>query len=483
MQAIIVPLGILVLTLLLYTFKQKIQSKSHGRNYPPGPTLKQFGNNAIPGKPWVQYTELAKKYGPIMHFDSGGGHIVVLSTEQAANDLFEKRSRLYSSRSQNPVLDLMGWDWAITFLPYADEWRAQRRMIHQGLRLEAIKQHQPLQLRKLQEILQYVLDDPSNFAQSYRMLSASITMQAVYGYTVEGPDDRFVAIAEEAVKTLETAVMYSGVLASRSLHFLRYLPAWFPGASSRRMAEDAAPVVRRMADVPFAFVKDQIAQGKSSACLASDLLESHRFRQGTEVEEALIKHTTAAIYGGAADTTTSSILFFILAMILHPHAAKRAQAEIDSFLRGVRLPTFEDRPHLPYIEAIFREVLRWRPAIPLGVPHAVIDDDVYEGYFIPKGTTLIGNIWAMTRDNNRYPDPETFKPERYLDTQGKFNGDTVIHAWGFGRRICPGRYFADATVWATIACSLAVFDFAFAKDENGQEIPVNADDVTDTLVV
>ena len=76
---------------------------------------------------------------------------------------------------------------------------------------------------------------------------------------------------------------------------------------------------------------------------------------------------------------------FILAMVLHPHAQRKARQEIDSIVGSHRLPSYEDRVSLPYIEALYREVHRWRPVFPICFPHAATRDDVYNGYYIPKG--------------------------------------------------------------------------------------------------
>lgn len=94
---------------------------------------------------------------------------------------------------------------------------------------------------------------------------------------------------------------------------------------------------------------------------------------------------------------------FILAMTLHPAIQARAQAELDALLRvdspssdqqqWTRLPTFADRVRLPYVNALVLEVLRWNPAVPLGLAHRVTRDDVYRGYFIPQGTVVWANIW------------------------------------------------------------------------------------------
>lgn len=80
----------------------------------------------------------------------------------------------------------------------------------------------------------------------------------------------------------------------------------------------------------------------------------------------------------------------------NPDIQERAQDEISRIVGSGRLPDLTDRPSMPYLEAVLREVLRWRPPIPLGVPHAIIKDDTYKGYFIPKGSVVIANAWYVT---------------------------------------------------------------------------------------
>lgn len=84
---------------------------------------------------------------------------------------------------------------------------------------------------------------------------------------------------------------------------------------------------------------------------------------------------------------------FFLAMTLYPEVQRKAQEEIDRVLGPGRLPTMADRPHLPYVDALVKEVLRWHPVAPMGIPHMSSEDDMYNGYFIPKGTLLLPNIW------------------------------------------------------------------------------------------
>lgn len=80
-------------------------------------------------------------------------------------------------------------------------------------------------------------------------------------------------------------------------------------------------------------------------------------------------------------------------MALFPRVQRKAQEEIDSVIGGDRFPTTEDRKELPYIDAIVKETLRWHPVVPLSVPHAVSRDNIYNGYFIPKNSIIIPNVW------------------------------------------------------------------------------------------
>ena len=127
---------------------------------------------------------------------------------------------------------------------------------------------------------------------------------------------------------------------------------------------------------------------------------------------------------------------FFLAMIANPGAMKKAQEELDRVVGKGELPDFSHKDSLPYIDALIKELLRWSPPVPLSSPNRAMQDDVYRGYFIPKGATVIQNIWAIFRDPNIYPDPAAFNPDRFLK-DGKINPlvfDPEDRVFGAGRR-------------------------------------------------
>lgn len=147
---------------------------------------------------------------------------------------------------------------------------------------------------------------------------------------------------------------------------------------------------------------------------------------------------------------------------------RKAHAELDRVIGKYRLPILADRDKLPYIDAIIKETHRWRPVAPTGVPHAALQDDIYDGYLIPKGAQMIPNVSLFASDQTAYPVPESFNPDRFMTTPAP--PDPTAFTFGFGRRVCAGRLLAESSMFLTIAQSLAAFEFGKAMDENGKEV-------------
>jgi len=149
-------------------------------------------------------------------------------------------------------------------------------------------------------------------------------------------------------------------------------------------------------------------------------------------------------------------------MLAYPEVQNRAHAELDEVVGSGRPPTFSDLPSLPYIRAMVKETLRWSLTVPFGIPHASSADDWYEGMFIPKGTICLQNMRLINSEPDVFgSDAMRFDPARYLDRQVKvLDGREEGHmSFGFGRRICPGRYVAEGTLAIDIATLLWAIRF------------------------
>jgi cytochrome P450 len=184
--------------------------------------------------------------------------------------------------------------------------------------------------------------------------------------------------------------------------------------------------------------------------------------------------------GAAGETTSTTLSWWTLAMIAFPEVQRRAQAELDNVIGRDRLPTFADAPHLPYVSAVIREVLRWRPALPIGVPHAAMEDDWYENMFIPKGSVCISNVWHCNHDRAVFgEDADDFRPERHLDEQGRLSSGPVETnraghtTFGFGRRVCVGKELAADSLFIHTARILWAANLERRRDKNANEMPLD----------
>jgi cytochrome P450 len=188
----------------------------------------------------------------------------------------------------------------------------------------------------------------------------------------------------------------------------------------------------------------------------------------------------------AGSETTSSLLNSAIKYLArYPEVQARANYEVSVAIGDHRSPTFEDEEQLPYIRAMVKEVLRIRPVAAVGSPHFTTEDLVYKDMFIPKGTVVTINQWALHFTEERYQDPLAFRPERYLNHPLKAGAYTGLadpyardhFAFGAGRRVCPGLHLAENSLFITLAKIAWAFEIKPAVNEHGMEIPV---DVSDT---
>ncbi|EED14915.1 cytochrome P450, putative [Talaromyces stipitatus ATCC 10500] len=316
-----------------------------------------------------------------------------------------------------------------------------------------------------------ILEDPAYLIAHIKTETGAIILQIVYGYSIEPQTaDPLVLLTECMMHNLSVALlpMYWAV---DIFPILKYIPEGLPGAVFERVARKWNEINRMVIDIPYTFVQQQMANGSQRPSYVASSIEQHG--RMNEDEEEAIKETAALMYPGGVDTTVSSVSSFILAMMLFPSVQRKAQAEIDSIIGGGRLPQFEDREKLPYVNALIKETVRWLPVVSLGVTHITDEEINYKGVRIPKGAYLLPMVWWFLHDPQVYPNHSSFDPERFLKPRNE--PDPATEAFGYGRSICPGRFLADENLFLTISRLLTVFDITKAADENGKEIEPEID--------
>ncbi|KAF2111242.1 cytochrome P450 [Lophiotrema nucula] len=368
------------------------------------------------------------------------------------------RSAIHSSRPGQVFSgQMVGWRHATAMSPYTDTWKIHRKNITKIASTNvSVSMFDRVQEVEATRFLGNLLETPSDLFDHIRKEAGAVILKVTYGYTTEHKGrDPFVDLASKTMAQFAEATV-PGKWIVDVIPFLQHLPDWAPGTGFKDTARKMALQLRQCVDQPYAFVKHQMREKKHKTSFLSQCIQDI----GDDAQmEFVHKWAALALYLGGADTTVSSLMTFFLAVTVFPEVQKKAQEELDRVIGGSRLPVAADKPRLPYIEAIMKEVHRWHPVLPMGLPHSSIEEDVCRGYRVPKDSVLLPNNWFFTHDPAVYLEPMKFNPDRHITTRSHpAEPDPRNYIFGYGRRICPGRYVADNALFITIAQSLAVFD-------------------------
>ncbi|KAJ7252519.1 cytochrome P450, partial [Mycena rebaudengoi] len=401
---------------------------------PPGPKkLPLFGNLfGLPSKfEWETYAKWSKELGSdIIHLSVAGKSIIILSSVDAVFDLLDQRSAM----------------------------REHRRLFHSAFHSIASRRFRPQQVNASHALLRRLLENPDEEIMNHiKHMNGALIMSIAYGIDALPSNDPYMKTAEAALHAITQAAVPGRYLVD-VIPILKYVPAWFIGAGFKRQAREWKKLTDKMVQLPFNAAKRLVADGTAPHSYVSDKLQAIDENQDREHQEKVIQDTAGIMYAAGFDTTSAALGTFILAMLANPEVQKRAQEEIDTVVHKGHLPSFDDEESLPYVSAVVKEVLRWKPVGPIGIPHAVAVEDTYRGYRIPAGSIVTA-----------YPDPYKFNPGRFL-LNGRLNPavrDPSL-VFGFGRRVCPGRHMAQSTLWITVVSLLAVFNITKAIGEDGK---------------
>ncbi|KAG1786384.1 cytochrome P450 [Suillus plorans] len=445
------------------------QNRTH--SLPPGPPQKPLIGNYLDvpkAEPWKTFSQWGKLYGDLVYVEVLGNKLLILNDMESMRELLEKRSQKYSDRPSFVMAKYMGIENNLSFAPYGPDWRRGRKLVHGNVNQEAVQKYHSLQENVAARFLRDLVEYPSEVMKHLHMATAQIIASITYGFSIDTPSNAYFDEFAETERIVLKSVVPGAYLVDM-IPLLWYLPSWVPFNSIQRTAERGRQRVSDIVHHPMEQVEQDMKQGASSASFVSDHL---RESGSDKVIRQQLPWVAWSIYEAGNDTTSGTMLVFMHAMACFPEVQTRMREEIHRVVGTDRLPSFDDRGRLPYINAAIKEVYRWKPNTPFGAPRKLQDADVYRGYHIPKGTTVMPNIWLLSRDQDSGIDPEAFSPERFLDTHVKKTAiDPYSYAFGFGRRMCPGRFLADNSVFMLVTSIVATMRISKPKDSHGMEKP------------
>ncbi|KAJ7780309.1 cytochrome P450 [Mycena maculata] len=481
----LVLLGIILIAGVRRSYKYAYKGK-----LPPGPPgLPVVGNLLqIPkDRAWLVFTEWRKKYGDIFYLNLAGQNVVVLGNYKVAADLLDRRASQYSDRPRNIVAgELLTGGLVFAFAQHNDVWKRMRRGSHEALNNQVARNYFGFQETESVLLVDQFLRDPSEWDNHLRRASTSLVLSIIYGLPplLDSKDPDILRVNHFTARALHAAA--PGAFLVEYFTWMEHLPRFM--SPWRRYAENWFRADSILFEKLFSRVKDRVDSGDETSSVASTLIHDQEKLNLSSHESAWV---SATLYAAGAETTSGQLAWFIMAMILYPETQKKAQEEIDRVVGRDRLPVFRDHGNLPYVRALVKETMRWRGVAPLGVPRRLAQDDYYEGHFLPKDTICIVNVWHLNHDPEVYgPNADEFVPERHLDSEGRLQPafpdtkDESHHTYGFGRRICVGRYVSNNSMFIEIASLLWSFNIGAGRNQEGNIVlPDPMDTIDDGLIV
>ncbi|VBB79476.1 Putative Cytochrome P450 E-class, group I [Podospora comata] len=468
---------IVSLLLLTRAITSKKTSKFSSLPLPPGPpTLPIIGNlhQAPKTHPWFQFHTWAKTYGPVLHLNMAGQHVIVLSTNKAAHDLLARQGATFSDRPHFVVaheLALQGMHMLLR--PYDQRFKLHQKLESPVLGERAAKAYVKIQDLESKQLLLDLLRGggrPINPHDEIERMTASVIYTLFYGQRVREADDAILLQAHAVNHEFDQLAQVGKYLVD-SFPVLNRLPGFLAPWKA-----EAAEHWGKQRALHVGNLERGLKGGSWNVARQMKRAVDGMGEVVMSVDELALDIGIMA--DAALDASTETIMWFVLACVTEGHRGwvDKAQGDLDRVVGRGRLPGFDDRAGLPYVTAAVDELMRWRPAGPAGVPHFTKVESSYEGWRIPANSVVIPNHWAITREEAVFgPDVEAFVPERWLGEE------LPIVGFGYGRRICPGRHVARNGLWIAVARLLWAFDIMPELNELGAPVDVDTKG-TDGLV-
>lgn len=372
--------GIFLLCSLLYAV---VFVGRRDRRLPPGPpTLPIIGNlHQIPSKgSYLKFTEWANQYGGIFSLKIGPGTAIVLTDRPLVKQLIDKKSSIYSNRPHSYVSHnlITGGDH-ILIAHYGKVWQLYRKYISQHFKEKVVEEdHLPIQHAEMSQMLYDFMSSPQDHMKHPKRYSNSIAMSTIWGVRTPTINTPHMQRLFDMMERWSTVMEAGNTPPVDVFPFLHYIPQSWIGNNWRsrasRVGDEMNSLYGELLDNLYAR-----REGKGSMKTFMDRVLDDNEEKTTGAGDGrglgLSRHQLYFMGGtmmeGASDTSAAIITAGIQGLAKWPQTQRMAQAEIDAVVGPDRLPSWDDYAKLPYVAAVVKEAMRWRPVTPLAFPHAV----------------------------------------------------------------------------------------------------------------
>ncbi|CAL4973417.1 unnamed protein product [Urochloa decumbens] len=438
-------------------------SKLRGRKLrlPPGPVpVPIFGN-------WLQVGDdlnhrnlaaLARRFGDIFLLRMGQRNLVVVSSPPLAQEVVHTQGVEFGSRTRNVVFDIFtGNGQDMVFTVYGDHWRKMRRiMTVPFFTNKVVQKHRAGWEDEAAAVVDAVRADPEAAAGGVvlrrwlQLMMYNNMYRIMFGRRFESLDDPLF------LRLKELNGERSRLAQSFEYNYGDFIPILRPFLRGYlRTCKEIKETRLKLFNDYFLEERKKLASSKAMdnnglKCAIDHILEA---QQKGEINEDNVLYIIENINVAALETTLWSIEWAIAELVNHPEIQQKLRQELDAVLGPGHQVTEPDTHRLPYLQAVIKETLRLRMAVPLLVPHMNLHEAKLGGYDIPAESKILVNAWYLANNPDSWRKPEEFRPERFLEEEKhvEANGNDFRYLpFGVGRRSCPGIVLALPIIGITI---------------------------------
>ncbi|XP_072045012.1 cytochrome P450 2J4-like [Amphiura filiformis] len=438
------------------------------QNLPPGPwgwpLLGYLPNLGISmyrtGLPLPQlFNSLAKDYGSVCSLNIAGTLVIVLNNFRCVKDGLDNpdiSDRPKILDGHQTMLDAgQGVGGAS-----GEAWKEQRRFTVTALRgLGWVKEV----LRNIVEEAEFLAKEISslngkafNPCDYFSNATSNVICAVVFGKRFEYSDISFKHFMRIINENAQTAGLQ---------HFLP-LAKYLRTSGMKTIKKNLESQLEFMKRIINDHKKDHVQNDPRDYIdvYLDEIKQKQMLNSDTHVNYKNLPATTRALFAAGTETTSTTLRWAVLYMMAYPEIQDRVHQELDSVVGRNRLPKLADKADLPFTCATLFEVQRIATIVPLGVPHSCGKDTTLGPYTIPKGSIVVPNIWAVHHDPDSWPNPDEFKPERFLDKDGAFHDSGKVIPFAIGRRVCLGEQLAKMELYIFFTHLLHQFTFKKPDD-------------------
>lgn len=469
---------------------------SQPRNLPPGErwfpfrSIKSLSGGTI--APHIRLTNMAKKYGDVFSIRRGREIIIVVSNVSAANETLRNRGSDFAGRPYSCVLELISKERNGVMYTHSNiDHRNTNDMLHKitmlGLHyMSEVNSSFPLEEKVWKEAdslvqrFQEAMREP--FDPSYKIHLAVVNSfcSLLFGKSYNINDPEFYDIVDLNNRLRR---IYNNSEILDKFPFLKYFPIDIMNDIHEVVSFRDRFFKKNLQVHRDKFTPPNIRDFVDALLHANTVISEENSRMLPEqivTDGDLITMLMDIFYAGV--DPVSGTLSRVLAFLIHnPPVQARLHRELDDVIGNNNIPSLIDRSRLPYLEAVIMETLRIAPPKPLGVTHRAVVNSEINGFTVPKDSSVIFNLWAIHHDEHQWENPYEFRPERFLNANGKLIPLSSVNFLPFGSctRGCLGQHLAMVQLFLFLSRLIHQFTFS-TQTGNGQNGLEETSSVTKT---